>query len=556
MACATPSAPAPQPPEQQGAAPTAPRVSRTLVAIARVAPAQLAAKSLAQTGVAVITTNRVFNAGLALMSDHGQVLPYLADTLPDANTDSWRIDADGRMETTYRLKPGLTWHDGTRLTAEDFAFAFRVYSSREFGVAAAPPINQIEDVLAPDPQTVLIRWQRTYPNAARLFADQFQALPMHILDEPFRSLQPDAFLAHPFWSAEYVGLGPYRVERYDPGSAIDAVAFPGHALGAPKIDRLRVQFIPDANTAVANLMSGAGHVTFDEGIRLQQGVVLRREWAARNAGTVLVLPGLWRFVQVQLHPERVNPRALLDVRVRRALAYTLDREAVNLGVYEGEAPPSLGVIPPTVDYYAEIERSVIRYDYDPRRGEQLMTEAGYGKASDGTYTRSGEGPLTMELRVSAGSQNEAEQAIMASVWRSNGFGMTEVATSTALEQSPESRAMYPALRGSNTTPGEDTLTVLGTVGTPRPENRWFGTNRGSWSNEEYDRLVDAFNTTVDRAQRIQQIVRMVRIMSEDLPAIPLNFTPYAVAVVAPLRGVTPVSPDNQITWNIHQWELL
>jgi peptide/nickel transport system substrate-binding protein len=552
--CAGPSAPAPPQAASQAAAP-AQRASRTLVAIARVEPASLTSKSLTQLGIASATTTRLFNAGLMLMDERDNVQPYLVERLPEINTDSWRILPDGRMETTYRLRPNLTWHDGHALTAEDFVFAARVYGNRELGVANTAPVNQFEELLAPDARTLVIRWLRTYPNAARMTAIEFQPLPAHLLEEPFRQLTAEAFLALPFWTTDYVSAGPYRMDRWDGGSGIDLQAFAGHSLGQPKIDRMRIIFVPDPNTAVANLFSGAAHLTLDEGIRFQQGVVVRREWAARGAGSVLVMPGLWRFVQIQLHPERVNPRALTDVRVRRALAYTLDRDGLNEAIFEGEAPPAYGIIPPNVDYYPELERSVVKYAYDPRQSEQLMTEAGFAKGSDGIYARPPDGSLSMELRVSAGSQNEAESAIMAAAWRTNGFGITEFAQSTALSQAPESRVQYPALRGSNTTPGEEALAGLGTAGTPRPENRWFGTNRGAWSNAEFDRVLDQFHTTVDRTQRVQQIIQMVRIMSEDLPAIPINFTPYVIAFSSSVQGPRTVGPENQVTWNVHEWTM-
>jgi peptide/nickel transport system substrate-binding protein len=70
------------------------------------------------------------------------------------------------METTYHLKPNLTWHDGAPLSAEDFVFAWKVYSTPEFGVATSPPIGLMEEVVAPDARTLLIRWRQPYPDAA------------------------------------------------------------------------------------------------------------------------------------------------------------------------------------------------------------------------------------------------------------------------------------------------------------------------------------------------------------------------------------------------------
>src|SRR5439155_19119250 len=141
----------------------------------------------------------------------------LADALPQLNTDTWRLFPDGRMETLYRLKSGLTWHDGTPLSAEDFVFAWRVFAKPELGNSTSPPINLMEEVVAPDPGTVLTRWREPFADAAAL-DDTFQALPKHILERSFEDLDPVAFVNLSFWTQDYVGLGPYRVERWEPGA--------------------------------------------------------------------------------------------------------------------------------------------------------------------------------------------------------------------------------------------------------------------------------------------------------------------------------------------------
>jgi ABC-type transport system substrate-binding protein len=97
--------------------------------------------------------------------------------------------------------------------------------------------------------------------------------------------------------------------------------------------------------------------------------------------------------------------------------------------------------------------------------------------------------------------------------------------------------------------------VLGSAAIPRAENRWNGTNRSSWVNPEYDRLADAYNTTLDRPQRIQHIARMVAIFSEELPAIAVNFNPRITAFTSTVRGPATVGPDGDIAWNVHEWEV-
>lgn len=121
----------------------------------------------------------------------------------------------GRMETTYRLKSDLVWHDGTPLSAADFVFSWKAYTVPELGVATTPPIGLLEEVVAPDERTVLIRWQRPFSDAGTLAGD-FPPLPRRLLEAPLREGPPDAFAGHPYWTREFVGLGPPVVSAHVP----------------------------------------------------------------------------------------------------------------------------------------------------------------------------------------------------------------------------------------------------------------------------------------------------------------------------------------------------
>src|SRR5437764_14980412 len=110
VACApTASTPSAQPGGAPGARPAAsaartePQASRTLVAAIRVEPASIAGKGLQPSSLTLGATVRTFNAGLTIIDDHEQPRPYLADTLPQLNTDTWQVNADGTMETTHQL---------------------------------------------------------------------------------------------------------------------------------------------------------------------------------------------------------------------------------------------------------------------------------------------------------------------------------------------------------------------------------------------------------------------------------------------------------------------
>ncbi|HZT06504.1 MAG TPA: ABC transporter substrate-binding protein [Chloroflexota bacterium] len=520
----------------------------------------LAAKPIQSLGLTSGSQTRLFNAGLVLPDDRGLAQPYLADTLPLLGTDSWQVFADGRMETTYHLRSGLTWHDGHPLTASDFVFSWHVYAVPQLGQATSPPVGLMEEVLAPDDRTVLIRWKRLYPDAGALEAaggggtsPSFPALPRHILEPAFAQANWDQFAALPYWSTEFIGLGPYRLDRWEPGTFLEGVAFDGHALGRPNIERIRVTWVPDFNTTLANLLAGEAHMTIDDSIRFQQGLILRQRWSPLNAGSVLVYPGLWRWTQIQQRAEYADPRELRDPNVRRALAYAVDKETLNAALFEGEGIMTENPVPPTADYFADVDRAATKYPFDVRRSEQLMSEAGFRKAANGVFVGPRGAAFETELAVLQSPQNETEMSIMASTWRQAGFRIEEVVWPAVQARDGQLRNTNSGLSTTSGPAGEATLADHASSEIPRPDNRWSGSNRGGWVNPEFDGLVDRLNSTLDRADRVGLLSDMARIFSEDAAVISLYFNPTTTAVAAGLTGPQPVVPTSDVAWNVHLW---
>src|SRR5262249_40241829 len=286
-------------------------------------PPSLAARPLVTYSGALAGGAHPFNATLDYRDDRGTAQPWLGEDLPRLGTETWQVFPDGTMETRYRLRPNLTWHDGRPLTAADFAFAFDVYSAAWLNATSVVPVAQMSEIVAHDASTVIIRWKQPFPEADAL-ALRFQALPRHILEPAFREQDPLAFPALAFWTTEYVGLGPYRVESWDPGSSIGGVAFDGFVFGRPKIDRIRVVFIADPQTALSNLLAGEVHYVGTLIFTATEGETLEQRWAQSRAGRVLYSPTGFRSANFQLRPEAADPPELLDLRVRRALAHAID----------------------------------------------------------------------------------------------------------------------------------------------------------------------------------------------------------------------------------------
>lgn len=533
--------------------------SRVLTIAVRLEPGSLTTKVLGQPGGGLATAKALFNAWVAQPNDQSVMIPFIVEALPALNTDGWKVFPDGRMETTYSLKPNLTWHDGAPLTADDFVFSSDVYRTPEFGLSRVAPFYAMEEVLAVDDRTFVIRWSRPYADAGHISGrnDEFIPLPRHLLGRSFAELTAEAFVRQPFWSREYVGAGPYRLDRWEPGAFLEAVAFDRYVFGRPKIERVKMVFIADPNTTMANLMAGEVHVAADNTLGLQHIVVLKRQWG--SAGIALASPGsAYRHTFFQLRPELAAPRALLDLRVRRALAHGFDKPAIAEVVAGGEQDIARAMLADSMFYQTSefgpaAERGAVKYPYDPRRSEQLMNEVRFQKGADGFFVGP-EGRFRTGIATNFTADFEEEIHIMAAGWRTTGFDVEETIIPAAQAQDAQLGATFPSMLTRTTFVGVTTMVGFTSHGIPRPENRWTGVNRGGWVNPEYDRLVSAFGSTLDREERQQQVTQLMRVFTSDLPAIPLFYLASPFVYVASLRGPAEVPTDTSNYWKIQDWE--
>jgi peptide/nickel transport system substrate-binding protein len=525
----------------------------------KVEPASLAGKPLRPTGISVAHSVRLFNAELDILDGRETPRPYLAEALPRLNTETWKVFAGGRMETTYRLKPNLTWHDGAPLTADDFAFAWRVYATPEMGVSSLRPGSFMEEVQAPDDRTVVIKWRGPYPEAGSLYEGGFPPLPRHLLETSLRQDSVDAFTSNRYWDAEFIGAGPYRLERWEPGAFIEGVAFDGHALGRPKIDRVVVRFMPDENTVLSNLLAGSVEFASDRTVRWEQAEVLKGDWGPRNGGTILLSPIQPRFAAVQLRPEFAHPRAILDLRVRQALAYAIDRQAMNDGLFNGAGVTSDTQITNRAPYYADLQRWIAHYPTDTRQTDRLMNESGFTKGADGFFLSANGERLTPGYLQEIGVQTEREGTILTGAWRKAGFDFQVSVLPTSQLRDGQARSTYPSIHTTAMSPalrnGEKNLEQFTTPQIGSPTNRWRGGNYGGWSNADFDRLWEAYNSTLERPQRDRQAIEMAKLISDQLPYFFIYWNFNVSVHSSVVRGPDPEAIDTLVNWNIYEWEM-
>jgi ABC-type transport system substrate-binding protein len=312
-------------------------------------------------------------------------------------------------------------------------------------------------------------------------------------------------------------------------------------------------FVPDANTALASMLSGDVDFAAGTTLRVANSFTLKQEWEPKQAGTVFYQVYTWHGLVVQFLPGLTSPQSLLDVRVRRALAHSIDRAAINDAINGGIALEADYYLPPNGIWGAEVQRGVVKHNYDLQMTDQLMREVGFTKGADGVYASPGSGPFTFELM--ANTTDVIEAPAIANDWEKIGFKVNQRVIPPALALDQANKLGFPGV-AITTQPATERTAVAPVPGNiPTPDNGWRGGSQISWTNPEYTRLVDQFSSTLDRTQRGEQMTQMAHVFSDDLGAISTHFPPLVWASAAKITGPHEGPPETNVFWNIHQWEL-
>jgi ABC-type transport system substrate-binding protein len=254
------------------------------------------------------------NQFLAVVGADGTPHPRLLAELPSLERGTWRVAPDGSMETVWRIRPDVRWHDGTPLTADDLTFTTRVIRDKEMADLYMPDFDHIEGAEAVDSRTVKVTWKRPFIEADQLFGLVGVPLPRHLLEQPLAD-DKASFSALPYWSAGFVGTGPFKVKEWVPGSGrILMSANDDFILGRPKIDEIEVRMITDNSLMVANILAGEVHVTMGRNLSFEQAQSVREQW---RDGTIRI--GATSNPMI-IYPSFLytDPPVVRDLRFRRA----------------------------------------------------------------------------------------------------------------------------------------------------------------------------------------------------------------------------------------------
>jgi peptide/nickel transport system substrate-binding protein len=507
------------------------------------------------TGGGGRSLTEIHSNALITEDNQGAIVPRLAAALPSVSDDSWVVNPDGTMRTTWKLRSDVTWHDGTPFTAADVVLGWRVAASPQIPVNRQAALLQIANVEAADAHTVVIAWTNTFFQSLLLTQNEIYPLPQHLLGPIFDD-SPDAFINLPFWTSEWLHTGPFRLVDFGLGENLVFDRFDDYFLGPARVKTMNIRVIGDPNTMVANLRSGALDIVTETALPIDLVAQIRDEWAQTGEGTVFLRRGSWAFASSQNHPEWGWPPEIRDPRTRRALTFGLDtegmRHALLPGFRETEADTFMASSDPRA---AIVGKPFARYRYDPRRAVSELAEVGWQRGISGRMTNPG--GEQVQITVRASSSFFKAMAILAQNWRDLGIDVTEEQIPASLITDDEYRAKYPAFELTTQGYGDGVVRKFHSANLATPQNRYKGSNTTYYQNPAFDDLVARLYSAIDARMQGEMLREIGEILATDMPALPLYFN---VNVAEVRKGIRALSDDYDgtnltlMSRNAHLWD--
>jgi len=476
----------------------------------------------------------------------------LCTELPTLENGLARLEdlPDGKkgVALTYTLQPKATWGDGKPVTSADVAFTVEAGKHGQSGFGDTELFKRIRTIDIKDDKTFIVHFDRVTFNY-NAFA--LEPLPAHLekplfeqgaIDYRNRTLYDTA----PATAGLY--FGPYRITEVSRGAHVVLERNPTWYGPPPQFKRIILKTIENTAALEANLLSGGiDYIAGELGLSLDQGVAFEK----RHQGKfdVSFKPGLvFEHMDVNL-----SSPLMADKRVRQALLYGLDREAMSRQLFDGRQPVALSNVNPLDWVYTA---DVKTYPYDPKAAAALLDAAGW--TLQGAVRRNAAGEaLVVELMTTAGNRSrELVEQVIQSQWKALGIE-TRIRNEPARvffgETVTRRKFAHLALFAWMSAPESVPRTTLHSEGITTAANNWTGQNFTGYSNPRMDQLIDAIEVELDKGKRKALWAELQQIYAEDLPALPLYFRADPFLIPKWLKGIEPTGHQFVTTLWVEQW---
>jgi peptide/nickel transport system substrate-binding protein len=439
--------------------------------------------------------------------------------------ERWDISNHGR-DIVFHLRHGVKWHDGRPFTSADVLYTYQMLVDTNTHTPYATDYQQVLKADAPDDYTFHVTYKEAFAPAMESWG--IGILPKHIFAGSDINVNPAN--RHP------IGTGPYKFESWVPDERIILKANPDYFMGRPYIDRYIYRIIPDLSVQFLELRQGSlseMHPTPDQFNGYKEFFLSYNKFHYPS----------FRYDYLAFNLERP---LFQDARVRRAMAYAVNKQEIIDGVYQGLAVPATGPFPPLS---WACDPSIKPYPYDVAKARELLAQAGWTDSDhDGVLDRKGE---KFEFTIVTNQRNKVRET-MAQVLQ-NGLARVGIKVdirivewSVFVEKIIKEKQFDSVLLGWNL--GRD----------PDCYSMWHSSQNGpgqynfiSYKNPEVDRLIDAARHTFDLSARTKDYHRIHSILADEQPYLFL-VVPEALPVIHKKFLGVEMAPAG-IGWNFEKW---
>ncbi len=418
---------------------------------------------------------------------------------PDLAT-SW--ESPDQLTYIFHLRSGIAFHNGQPFTSRDVKWTLDSVLNHSLLTAKYQAFRNVAEIEAPDAQTVVIHMRQ--PDASLLWSLSDGALGI----VPYGSGRD--FQQHP------IGTGPFRFVQQEVDKEVILERNPHSWQTVPTVSRLRFNVVPDGTTRALELRKGSADVA-------QNALTPDMTWSMRHDSNLATVstPG----TVVQYLTFNLRDLYLRDVRVRRAIAYAMNRPLIVSTLLRGQARSAESLLPPNHWAY---DGDVAHYQYDPAKARNLLDSAGYRPAGNGIR-------FHLEMKTSTDEGTRLLSMALQQQLREVGIALDVRTFEFATFYSDITRGAFGiySLRwiGGNEDPDIFRYAFASSSFPPR------GANRGAYSNVQVDRLLQTAGTESNQEQRTEAYARVQQILADELPTLPLWFLDSVVIYNRRLSGV-------------------
>ena len=431
--------------------------------------------------------------------------------------EKFDVSPDGLVYTFF-LRKGVKYHNGKPVDAESIKQNFARITNKEKPLYAAGTLSQVASVDVVDASTVKITLKAVNPEFPMNLANVWMIEPQAAKE------MGDGFDKAP------VGVGPFKVKTFVPDQQIVLERNPEYWGGEALLDSIMIKPIPDADTLVMELRSGTvDMITF----------LPMKDVVALKEANFQMLP----FVRVNLAYVTFNNKTLSDVRLRKAIAYALDRSAILKTAYNGQGKLTKHI---ALEGTYAFNNQVKGYDFNPNEAKKILDEAGWKDTNnDGIREKDGQ-KMKFEIATNNGNKlREQSAVIIQQALKKLGIEVTiNLMEWNAFLDHVDSDKKQAYILGWSLGFDPDAHSIFHTEG-------GFNMMHG-YSNKTVDELIEKGRVTTDLNERKKIYGEMQQILSEEQVYTWLYFANTNMGLNTRIKGAKNGSP-NGLMWNFEEW---